>query len=184
MSAPFFRDFSQTFNGKTYMITLDGDFQMVYYRTDVLQKLGMQPPKTWDDYLAIAKAAHGKDLNGDGKPDYGSCISKKRNAQAYWCDHLDRRRLSSRPRAPRRAPSSTPTNMKPLINNEGFRQALEIYQGDRPSTARRTRSTSTSAIRASLFTSGQCALTPRLGRHRHARRSIRRHRRSRTRSAR
>ena len=23
-------------------------------------------------------------MNGDGKADYGSCISKKRNAQAYW----------------------------------------------------------------------------------------------------
>ena len=55
--APFFRDFSQKYNGKTYMITLDGDFHMVYYRTDVLEELGLQPPKTWDDYLAIAKAA-------------------------------------------------------------------------------------------------------------------------------
>jgi multiple sugar transport system substrate-binding protein len=82
--APFFRDFSQRYNGKTYMVTLDGDFQMVYYRTDVLQKLGKKPPQTWDDYLDIAKAAHGQDLNGDGKPDFGSCISKKRNAQAYW----------------------------------------------------------------------------------------------------
>src|SRR4249920_2683216 len=47
----FFREFSMKFNGKTYMITLDGDFQMAYYRTDVLEKLGMKPPKTWDDYL-------------------------------------------------------------------------------------------------------------------------------------
>src|SRR5581483_11859670 len=29
--APFFRDFSQKFAGKKYMVTLDGDFQMVYY---------------------------------------------------------------------------------------------------------------------------------------------------------
>ena len=27
---------------------------------------------------------NGKDMNGDGKPDFGSCIAKKRNAQAYW----------------------------------------------------------------------------------------------------
>ena len=27
------------------------------------------------------------DMNGDGTPDYGSCISKKRNAQAYWMIH-------------------------------------------------------------------------------------------------
>src|SRR5262249_47073554 len=80
----FFRDFSATYAGKIYTIPLDGDFQMVYYRSDLLEKAGMAPPKTWDDYIAIAKAFNGKDLNGDGKPDYGSCIAKKRNAQSYW----------------------------------------------------------------------------------------------------
>ena len=69
----------------------------------------MEPPKTWDDYLAIAKAFQGKDLNGDGKADYGSCIAKKRNAQSYWMITLGRERLSSRARAPARASSSTPT---------------------------------------------------------------------------
>ena len=54
--APFFRDFSASYKGKVYTIPLDGDFQMVYYRTDLLKEAGMEPPKTWDDYLAIAKA--------------------------------------------------------------------------------------------------------------------------------
>ena len=80
----FFRDFSMKFAGKTYTITLDGDFQMVYYRTDVAKELGLGAPQTWDDYIAFAKAANGKDMNGDGKPDFGSCIAKKRNAQSYW----------------------------------------------------------------------------------------------------
>ena len=69
--AAFFREFSQQYGGRTYMLTLDGDFQMVYYRKDVLDELGMEPPQTWDDYLAIAEAAHGKDMNGDGQGDYG-----------------------------------------------------------------------------------------------------------------
>src|SRR6185503_15303038 len=34
----FFRDFSQKYDGKVYMLTLDGDFHMMYYRTDVLEK--------------------------------------------------------------------------------------------------------------------------------------------------
>ena len=38
--APYFRDFNQKIDGKTYLITIDGDFQMVYYRTDVLDELG------------------------------------------------------------------------------------------------------------------------------------------------
>jgi multiple sugar transport system substrate-binding protein len=49
--APFFRDFSATYKGQTYTIPLDGDFQMVYYRTDVLEELGMEPRRpgmiTW-----------------------------------------------------------------------------------------------------------------------------------------
>ena len=57
---------------------------MVYYRSDVLKRDGLKPPATWDDYLAIAQRYQGKDLNGDGKADYGSCIAKKRAAQSYW----------------------------------------------------------------------------------------------------
>src|SRR5439155_730095 len=59
-------------------------FQMVYYRTDLLQKDGLQPPQTWDDYISIAQHFQGKDLNGDGKADYGSCLAMKRSAQSYW----------------------------------------------------------------------------------------------------
>src|SRR5262245_8519533 len=33
----FFRDFSEKYSGKTYMVTLDGDFHMMYYRKDVLE---------------------------------------------------------------------------------------------------------------------------------------------------
>jgi len=80
----FFRDFSAKYDGKTYLIPLDGDFHMLYYRADVFKAAGLQPPKTWDEYLADAKALNGKDMNGDGTPDFGSCIAKKRNAQSYW----------------------------------------------------------------------------------------------------
>jgi multiple sugar transport system substrate-binding protein len=52
---PFFRDFSAKFNGKTYLIPLDGDFHMIYYRTDVFKDAGLQPPQTWEDHVADAK---------------------------------------------------------------------------------------------------------------------------------
>jgi len=52
----FFRDFSEKYSGKTYMVTLDGDFHMMYYRSDVFEAAGLKPPETWDDYLADAKA--------------------------------------------------------------------------------------------------------------------------------
>jgi multiple sugar transport system substrate-binding protein len=81
---PFFRDFNATYNGKVYTIPLDGDFHMVYYRSDLLEKDGLKPPATWDDYMTVAQKYHGQDLNGDGEPDYGSCIAKKKGAQSYW----------------------------------------------------------------------------------------------------
>jgi multiple sugar transport system substrate-binding protein len=81
---PFFRDFNATYNGKVYTIPLDGDFHMVYYRKDLLEKDGVKPPATWDDYLTVAAKYNGQDLNGDGQPDYGSCIAKKKGAQSYW----------------------------------------------------------------------------------------------------
>jgi multiple sugar transport system substrate-binding protein len=81
---PFFRDFNATYNGKVYTIPLDGDFHMVYYRSDLLEKDGLKPPATWDDYMTIAQKYHGQDLNEDGEPDYGSCIAKKKGAQSYW----------------------------------------------------------------------------------------------------
>ena len=34
--------------------------------------------------MTIATKYNGQDLNGDGQPDYGSCIAKKKGAQSYW----------------------------------------------------------------------------------------------------
>ena len=180
--APFFRDFSQAFAGKKYMVTLDGDFQMVYYRTDVLQKLGKQPPKTWADYMDIAKAAQGMDMNGDGKADYGSCISKKRNAQAYWAIlSIAGGWLQSQ--GTKQGIFFDTTNMQPLTSTEGFRQALQVYLETRPNTARPTRSISTSAIRASSSSPGN-APSASIGATSARSPSIRPNPRSRTRSAR
>jgi multiple sugar transport system substrate-binding protein len=124
--APFFRDFSMRYGGRTYTITLDGDFQMVYYRTDLLGAAGFSPPETWDDYIKIARHFHGKDLNGDGKPDYGSSIAKKRNAQSYWMVTSVAACFIQSEGTKQGAFFDTET-MKPLVNNEAFRRALEVY---------------------------------------------------------
>jgi multiple sugar transport system substrate-binding protein len=125
--APFFREFSQQFQGRTYMITLDGDFQMVYYRKDVLDELGMEPPEIWEDYLAIAEAAHGKDMNGDGQGDYGSCISKKRSAQAYWAITSIAGGYIQSKGTDEGVFFTADEEMMPLVDNPGFRRALEVY---------------------------------------------------------
>lgn len=82
--APFFRNFIATYNGSIYVIPLDGDFHMIYYRTDIFADAGVEPPRTWEDYLAAAAQFNGQDLNGDGEADYGSCIPKVRQGQSFW----------------------------------------------------------------------------------------------------
>lgn len=75
---------NSSFGGKIYAIPMDSDVLSVYYRTDILGKDGVAPPKTWDEYLKIAEKYQGKDLNGDGTPDYGSCIEKAKGGVGTW----------------------------------------------------------------------------------------------------
>jgi multiple sugar transport system substrate-binding protein len=153
----FFRDFSATYQGKVYTIPLDGDFHMVYYRKDILDKDGVKPPATWDDYLAIAKQYQGKDLNGDGKADYGSCISKKRGAQAYWW-------ITSIAGPYIQAKGTTEgaffntNDMTPLVKNEAFARALDIYKESTKYGPPDESNLDVGATRG-LFTSGRCALS-------------------------
>lgn len=41
---------------------------ILYYNKDILEELGEQPPKTWEDFMRICKKAI-KDTDGDGKVD-------------------------------------------------------------------------------------------------------------------
>jgi multiple sugar transport system substrate-binding protein len=155
--APFFRDFSASFGGKVLTIPVDGDFHMVYYRTDVLKDLGMNAPKTWDDYLAIAKAANGKDMNGDGNADYGSCIAKKKGEQGYWwISSIASGFIQSKGTS--QGGFFDAETMKPLVNNEGFIRALDIYKETNQYGPPNELSIGVGDTRG-LFTAGQCALT-------------------------
>ena len=125
--APYFREFGQKIGGKTMLLMVDGDFQMVYYRKDVLEANGQQPPKTWDDYLAVAAAIHGKDMNGDGEADYGSCIFKKRNAQSYFAIQTVAAAYVQTQGTAQGFHFDGAT-MKPVINNDAWKKAFEIYK--------------------------------------------------------
>jgi len=82
--SPFFRNFIASYNGNVYVIPLDGDFHMIYYRTDLFAEAGITPPRTWPEYIEAAAHFNGTDLNGDGENDYGSCIPKVRGGQSFW----------------------------------------------------------------------------------------------------
>jgi multiple sugar transport system substrate-binding protein len=154
---PYFRNFSARYKGRIYTVPLDGDLQMVYYRKDLLQRDGIKPPATWDDYLAIAQRYDGKDLNGDGRPDYGSCIAKKRAAQSYWMfwsiagSFLQSKGTSQG--------SFFDTNtMNPLVKNAAFAKALQTYKATTAYGPPGEINDDVGDSRA-LFTSGRCALS-------------------------
>lgn len=151
--APFFRDFSASFGGKIYTIPLDGDFHIGYYRTDLMDS----PPQTWDEYLARAAEFHGQDLNGDGDPDYGSCISKKRGAQAYWFIYTIAASFIQSQGTSQGVFFDTET-FEPLVNNEAFAKALDIYKETTQYGPPDELNLDVGDTR-SLFTSGRCALS-------------------------
>ena len=155
--APFFREFSQKYAGDTYMLTLDGDFQMVYYRSDLFADAGIAAPETWQDYIAAAEALHGKDMNGDGSPDYGSCISKKRSAQAYWMI-LSVAGGFLRSQGTSQGIFFNADTMEPLLNNDAFSAALDVYVETTAYGPPDEINLDVGDTR-SLFTSGRCALT-------------------------
>lgn len=125
--APYFREYNQKIGGKTYLITVDGDFQMLYYRRDILADLGLEPPRTWDEYMTVAAAMHGKDMNGDGEADYGSCIFKKRNAQSYFAI-MSMAAGFVQTKGTGHGIFFDPETMKPKVNNEAWAKAFEVYK--------------------------------------------------------
>ncbi|MEO1536999.1 MAG: extracellular solute-binding protein [Pseudomonadota bacterium] len=125
--APYFREFGQKVGGKTKLLMVDGDFQMVYYRTDVLEAAGLEPPQTWEDYLDVASKIHGTDMNGDGEGDYGSCIFKKRNAQSYFAIQTIAASIVQTDGTAQGFHFDNAT-MEPVVNNAGWKKAFELYK--------------------------------------------------------
>ncbi|CAM5777046.1 sugar ABC transporter substrate-binding protein [Labrys miyagiensis] len=152
--APFFRDFSSSYGGKTYLVPLDGDFHMLYYRTDIFEKAGLKPPTTWDEYLEDAKKLNGMEV--DGQKVYGSCIAKKRNAQSYWFV-TDVVSSMTQSKGTAQGTFFNTKDMTPLVDNEAFRKALAFLKESSKYGPPDELNMDVSDTRP-LFTSGKCAL--------------------------
>jgi multiple sugar transport system substrate-binding protein len=152
--APFFRDFSSSYGGKTYLVPLDGDFHMLYYRTDIFDKAGLKPPTTWDEYLEDAKKLNGMEV--DGQKIYGSCIAKKRNAQSYWFV-TDVVGSMTQSKGTSQGTFFNTKDMSPLVDNEAFRKALAFLKESSKYGPPDELNMDVSDTRP-LFTSGKCAL--------------------------
>jgi multiple sugar transport system substrate-binding protein len=156
--APFFRNYIATYNGNIYVVPLDGDFHMVYYRTDLFEAAGLTPPRTWEEYLAAAEQFNGTDLNGDGEADYGSCIPKVRQGQSFWwiVDFASARLQSQ---GTGQGVFFDQETFNPLFGpNPAFIQALELFKetGNYGPADELTIDLNTTR---DLFLTGRCALT-------------------------
>ena len=125
--APYFREFNQKIAGSTYLITLDGDFQMLYYRKDVLDELGLEPPRTWAEYMEVAAATDDMDMNGDGEADFGSCMFKQRNAQSFYAV-MSFAAAYVQSKGTGQGIFFDPETMAPMVDNEAWIEAFNIYK--------------------------------------------------------
>ncbi len=161
---PAYRDYASSYGDEVYAIPLDGDVLLLYYRQDILDLFGRQAPRTWDEYLATARAINRIDMNGDGLADYGSCMAKGADEQSYWWLYA-----IAGPYLQTEGPGQglffDRQTFEPRTLNPAFERALGIYQesaryGPPDELNIGVRDT------RSLFLSGRCALTidwPELG---------------------
>lgn len=52
---PVFRDHFTSIDGVRYGVPYDGDLHILFYNTTLFEKYGLEPPTTWDEYLAACK---------------------------------------------------------------------------------------------------------------------------------
>jgi ABC-type glycerol-3-phosphate transport system substrate-binding protein len=52
-----------TYNGKLYALPDTQNFQMMFYRTDILESLGLTVPTTWDEFLYTAAIIQRNNMN-------------------------------------------------------------------------------------------------------------------------
>jgi len=156
--APHYRNHSAQYDGQIYNIPFDSDVLMLYYRTDIFQRSGVQPPRTWEEYLRVARVLNRQDMNRDGfADDYGSCIGKASGEQAYWWLYA-----IAAPYLQTEGTSQgiffNTDDMTPLTQNRGFTRALEIYLESARYGPTDELNIGVRDTRA-LFVSGRCAMT-------------------------
>ena len=72
----YFLAYSSLYEGQVITLPLAGDFVPLYYRADVFTMYGIAVPRTLEEYVLASQALNGTDMNGDGEPDYGSCMEQ------------------------------------------------------------------------------------------------------------
>lgn len=79
-------------HGQPYAVPFSAQANVLLIRKDWLDKVGLQPPKTWEDLAKVAKAFTTQDPDGDGKADtYGLDVpgsTARGYTSWYWSSFL------------------------------------------------------------------------------------------------
>ncbi|MFE7647891.1 extracellular solute-binding protein [Streptomyces phaeoluteigriseus] len=125
-----------TWNGKVVQFPVDGDRHYLKVRTDVLEDperqaqyrkatgKDLQVPRTWAEYQEIAEFFGDKDLDGDGKANYGSAEVTKRDDLTFSAFISRAAPYVKNPDVKGGVFFDVKT-MTPLINTPGFVRALD-----------------------------------------------------------
>ena len=123
---PYFRSHNSVYDGDVYTITMDGDAHYMFYNIDVLEELGRDVPNTWEEFAEIAELAHGRDWNGDGIPDYGTCIPRTESGQIqFFLFSVVSSFMQSHGTS--QGIYFDPDTFEPLLDTPGFREGLSMY---------------------------------------------------------
>ncbi|MGH8868486.1 MAG: extracellular solute-binding protein [Actinomycetes bacterium] len=119
--------------GRQVAIPIDGDNQLCYYRTDILEDKGLSnkfqkefgkplaPPETWEDFMNIAR------FFGDGKYGvHGVVEAYRHGGQAFWYYASNCVAYCALPNLPG-AMWFDPDTLEPLVNNPGHVKGMENY---------------------------------------------------------
>lgn len=79
---------SQTVNGKLVALPVFTDAPALYYRKDLLEKYGKQPPKTWEEMQATAKEIMDKERAAGAKDMWGF-VFQGNAYEGLTCDALE-----------------------------------------------------------------------------------------------
>ncbi len=104
---PFFRDFNSTYNGKVYTIPLDGDFHMVYYRKDILERTASRRRRPGTTTSRSRRSTRARTSTATARPTTARASRRRRAPRASGGSSRSPV-ASSRPRARVRGRSSTP----------------------------------------------------------------------------